>query len=119
MEWERADGNRITIAVRTSGSRNSDHDAVTKLQAGGWDFSPARSWTDPDDESERRCWADVAVLCFHDGWDLAEGWEFYVLSADQIEGFPAQRLTTSNLSANGYTPVGAAELGEAIDASMR
>lgn len=116
LEWRSA-GRRITIAVRTSGSRNSDHDDDTEAQRGGWKFSPVQNWTDSGDGSERRCWADVAVLCFHDAAVLSEGWKFYVLSASEIERFPAQRLTTSNLASNGFTSVGPEDLAGAVDAA--
>jgi hypothetical protein len=116
LEWPRSADHRVTVAVRTSGSRNSDHDAETKPQAGGWDFPPVANWTEPGDGTKRRCWADVAVLCFHDGWVLSEGWRFYVLTADQVEQYPAQRLTTSNLASNGHTSVGPEGLPAAVDA---
>jgi len=115
LVWKRR-GKDITIAVRTSGSRNSDHDEKTPPQAGGWSFPAVANWSDEPSDETRRCWADVAVLCFHDGCNLAEGWSFYVLSASQIEEFPAQRLTTANLAKNGYTPVRPDELAARVKA---
>lgn len=82
----------ITIAVRTTGSRNADHTPDTPPHAGSWNFPPVESWDpeNPDVSEKRRCWAQVAVLAFHDGSDLAAGWRFYVLSANQARDLPHQ-----------------------------
>lgn len=111
----------ITIAVRTTGSRNADHSPDTPPQAGSWNFPPVASW-DPDNpevSEKRRCWAAVAVLAFHDGFDLAAGWRFYVMSADQLDTFPSKRITLRGLEREGINAVGPGSLPAAIRAAVR
>jgi len=101
----------ISIAVRTTGSRSTDHIGAEGRApfAGSWKFPPKMAW-DPDlsdwsPEPPRRCWADVAVLAFHDGFEIAHGWGFYVLSQTQVETFPSVTLTPRNLLAAGFLSV--------------
>ena len=110
----------ISIAVRATGSRSTDHLGVEgKAPFGGsWRF-PAKSAWDPrtadwDPAPPRRCWADVAILAFHDGFDIAEGWCFYVLSQDQIESFPSVTLTPRSLERSGVIGVSPDQLASEV-----
>jgi hypothetical protein len=59
----------VKIAVRTTGSRNADHVAEQLPFSGSWKFRAVEGWADGSWlEGKRRCWADVAVLAFHDGF---------------------------------------------------
>ena len=112
LTWEHG-GEKINIAVRTSGTHNSDRrDGPPGDRK--WTFNPVESWSDGDGEGRRRCWSKVAVLADHDGLDIGRGWTFYVLSKGDLEAFPAKTLTPANLARNKYAPVGPGELADAV-----
>ena len=106
----------ITIAVRATGSRSTDHDrsGVKPAFAGNWKFPPKQAWNmethDWDAGEPRRCHADVAVLAFHDGFDIDQDWSFFVLSRMQIEEYPSISITPKSLRRAGFESVEAGDL---------
>ena len=110
----------ITIAVRATGSRSTDHDrsGVKPAFAGNWKFPPKQAWNmethDWDAGEPRRCHADVAVLAFHDGFDIDQDWSFFVLSGEQIEHYPSISITPKNLGASGFVSVLPEELAKEV-----
>lgn len=110
----------ISIAVRATGSRSTDHFGVEgKAPFGGsWRFPVKSAWdsltADWDPAPPRRCWANVAVLAFHDGFDIAEGWCFYVLSQAHIESFPSVALTPRSLERSGVVSVAPDQLASEV-----
>lgn len=114
------DWNGITIAVRATGSRSTDHnrDDGQKPFAGNWKFPAKIAWNpkthDWDAGEPRRCHADVAVLAFHDGFKIETGWSFFVLSGEQIERYPSISITPKNLGLIGFVSVGAEQLATEV-----
>lgn len=106
LDW---DG--ITIAVRATGSRSTDHvgDESRKPFAGNWKFPATAAWNsethDWDEGDPQRCRADVAILAFHDGFKIETGWSFFVLSGEQIERYPSISITPKNLGTSGFVSV--------------
>jgi hypothetical protein len=103
--------NGITIAVRATGTRSTDHidNNEKKLFSGNWKFPAKQAW---DSESHdwavsvpRRCLADVAVLALHDSELITSGWSYFVLSGKEIEEYPSISITPRNLGRAGFTDV--------------
>lgn len=115
LDW---DG--ITIAVRATGSRSTDHigDESRTPFAGNWKFPAKQAWNtethDWDGGDPQRCRADVAVLAFHEGFDIERGWSFFVLSGSQIEDYPSISITPKNLGLIGFVSVGAEQLATEV-----
>lgn len=112
LEWS-----DITIAVRATGTRNADHGPEHPDYLGEWTFRPVQGWVGDDFLSggeTRRCWADVAVLAFHEGWDINSGWWFWVLTRQEIDSHRSMRFTPKRLVSEGFERVDASGLASAI-----
>lgn len=112
---------QITIAVRTTGTRNIDHKRDDPPWKATWSWPKGKeAWGDdrsvtPD---TRRCRADVAILALHDGWDLYEGWSFYVLPSGIVNESKG-RLTRAGLDRRGTTAVPGTQLADAVRSTCR
>ena len=103
--------NGITIAVRATGTRSTDHigNNEKKSFSGNWKF-PAKQAGDIEahdwaESAPRRCFADVAVLALHDSDSITSGWSFFVLSGKEVEEYPSISMTPRNLSRAGFADV--------------
>ena len=64
-------------------------------------------------DDTRRCKADIAILAFHDGWELHEGWSFYVLHSAVVNDSKST-ITRSELERLGVTAVTGTRLADAV-----
>ena len=109
----------ITIAVRTTGTRNIDHTADDMPWKAAWSWPRGKQAWDDDGTVRvdgRRCKAEVAILALHDGWDLHEGWSFYVLPSAVVNE-SSGRLTRSGVERWGATAVSGDRLADQVRAT--
>ena len=103
--------NGITIAVRATGTRSTDHigNNEKKSFSGNWKFPAKQAWDveahDWAESAPQRCFADVAVLALHDSDSISSGWSFFVLSGKEVEEYPSISMTPRNLSRAGFADV--------------
>ena len=103
--------NGITIAVRATGTRSTDHigNKEKKSFSGNWKFPAKQAWDveahDWVESAPQRCFADVAVLALHDSDSISSGWSFFVLSGKEVEEYPSISITPRNLSRAGFADV--------------
>lgn len=111
LTWE-----GITIAVRTTGTRNIDHTADDRPWKAAWSWPTGKQAWDNDGtirDDTRRCKADIAILALHDGWELHEGWSFYVLHSAVVNDSKST-ITRSELERLGVTAVTGTRLADAV-----
>ncbi len=74
----------------------------------------------PRDESgelhdeDRRCWANVDLLGFHEGSDVFTGWSLFILVSKEIESWPWIALSPTVLGATGRPAVPPSGLAQGI-----
>ena len=111
----------ITIAVRTTGTRNIDHTADEVPWKAAWSWPKGKQAWDDDGTirvDDRRCKADVAILALHDGWDLHDGWSFYVLPSAVVNE-SSGRLTRRGVERRGATAVSGDCLADQVRATWQ
>lgn len=108
--------NGVTIAVRCTGSWNSETLAGAKTgkpSPGGWSFTEKSTWGVDDRWSGKklRVWTDVVVLAFHGGTTIDDGWRFYVIPGSAVNDLNVSRISPARAAV--LAPRGAAvELSE-------
>ena len=112
--------NGVTIAVRATGTRSTDHigNKEKKSFSGNWKFPAKQAWDveahDWAESAPRRCFGDVAVLALHDSDSITSGWSFFVLSGKEVEEYPSISITPRNLSRAGFADVQPEQLASEV-----
>jgi hypothetical protein len=107
----------ISIQIKTSGARQSWHEADHAPSPAQWQISQKSVWASATNTYSDPAWhCDVYVLARHEGDDHRYGWTFHVLSqAELITLLGARKsVTARRLESAGYVPVTAEELPATI-----
>ena len=96
-------GDRL-VQVRVACCATADDAVADANGALRWDLGPLEP-----------AGGDVIVLVRHDGERVDEGWRFWVLPAETVEG--RQQVTARQLAVHGAIPVAGADLAAAVLAS--